>query len=255
MTPAQALDLLDATWPAAERVAAHGWMLRRGDGGGSRVGSARPAPDPRDWEAGIEALTRQAAAWGQPALAQVPDASPALDAALAARGWAATDPTLVLAAPAATVAATVAAAGDARMALRVRAPLRVVDETWAAGGIGPARRAVMARAPAPCDVLMVRDDDRCAALGFVAAAQGVAGGAAMLHAAFVAPAFRRRGVGRALTAAAAAWALEHGARTLALAVEAANAPARALYDGLGFAQAGGYRYRRAPDAAPRGDRR
>ncbi|NCO15796.1 MAG: hypothetical protein GW902_01020, partial [Alphaproteobacteria bacterium] len=53
-------------------------------------------------------------------------------------------------------------------------------------------------------------------------------------------------VGAAATAAAALWAQGLGARTLALAVTLANAPARALYRRLGFAPVCGYHYRRAP---------
>jgi ribosomal protein S18 acetylase RimI-like enzyme len=65
----------------------------------------------------------------------------------------------------------------------------------------------------------------------------------MLHAVEVTEALRRRGAARNLTRAAAEWAGKHGADWLVLAVTEANAPARALYDGLGMAPAGGYHYR------------
>ncbi|PJN94439.1 N-acetyltransferase, partial [Amaricoccus sp. HAR-UPW-R2A-40] len=41
---------------------------------------------------------------------------------------------------------------------------------------------------------------------------------------------------------------DRGAVTLALAVAEANAPARALYDRLGMAEAARYHYRIAPEA-------
>jgi ribosomal-protein-alanine N-acetyltransferase len=52
------------------------------------------------------------------------------------------------------------------------------------------------------------------------------------------PAARRRGVGRALLGAALAVAADSGATGCFLEVSAANAPARALYAGAGFRQAG-----------------
>jgi len=54
----------------------------------------------------------------------------------------------------------------------------------------------------------------------------------------VAPTGQRRGVGRALLAAAADAAREAGARRLTLRVLAANAPARALYRATGFVEEG-----------------
>jgi len=52
------------------------------------------------------------------------------------------------------------------------------------------------------------------------------------------PAARRRGLGRELVREAARIAVARGAARLLLEVSAANQPARALYAGLGFVQAG-----------------
>jgi GNAT superfamily N-acetyltransferase len=112
-------------------------------------------------------------------------------------------------------------------------------EIWRAGGIGPERLAVMLRVAGPRAFLLGRSADRPAASAFVAAF----GEVGMLHALEVAPFARRRGVGTALFRAAAAWALAEGAQSLALAVTRANAPARALYEGHGMAEVGGYHYR------------
>lgn len=63
---------------------------------------------------------------------------------------------------------------------------------------------------------------------------------------------RRRGVGRRLLAAFEAGARARGARTLFLEVAADNAPARALYAGAGWEEAGLRRgYYRGRDGVPR----
>jgi ribosomal protein S18 acetylase RimI-like enzyme len=236
-----ALALLDATWPAAERRDIGGWIARRGDGGGNRVSAAWPKAAPPDGlDAALERLSAVCAAWGQTPQVQIGPADAAADDALAVREWRAHDHSLIQSADAAALAAI----RDDRMAVAVRAPVAAVEELWDAGGIGPARRAVMARAPQPREVLMLRDRDRPAGLAFVAA--DPARGAAMLHAVHVDARFRRAGVAKALTAAAARWAVGAGAETLALAVTETNAPARALYDSLGFRTVCRYHYRSAP---------
>ena len=58
------------------------------------------------------------------------------------------------------------------------------------------------------------------------------------------PSRRRRGLARRVMATLAAWAGEHGARAACLEVEAANSPALALYDRLGFNELYRYHYRR-----------
>jgi ribosomal protein S18 acetylase RimI-like enzyme len=239
-SPARMLAAMDATWPAPESARFGAWIVRRGFGGGSRVSAIRPLGDPgMDLSAAVDAAAAIQRGWGQTPLAQIGPDDATLDALLAARDWAEEDHTVLLAAPVATLAER----PEARlMAVRVRAPLAALDELWAAGGIGPARRAVMDAAPAPKDALMLRFDDRAAAALFVAAHCD----AAMLHALHVAPAFRRRGVGRAAALAAADWAAEHGCAWLGLGVTSRNVAARALYAGLGFAEVCGYRYRRAP---------
>ena len=61
------------------------------------------------------------------------------------------------------------------------------------------------------------------------------------------PLQRRRGYGRRIIAALAAWAKENGARGACLQVEAGNLPGRALYDGFGLKQeVYRYHYRREP---------
>jgi len=63
----------------------------------------------------------------------------------------------------------------------------------------------------------------------------------------VRPSWRRRGVGTRLVTSASQHAARHGCRLMFLEVNAGNAPARRLYAGLGFSEAGmrrGYYLRR-----------
>lgn len=236
---ARLLEALVRTWPPAaeDDAAAPGWRLRDGAGGGKRVAAALSlgATDPAPL---AEAMRRL----GREPLVMVPASDAPLDATLAAAGWEVVDPTLLYAGDA-------AALGDLAMAKGVRwaeveARLVLLEEVWEAGGVGPARRAVMDRAAEPKTVIMARTDMAVAGLGFVAVDDGIA----MLHAVEIRPEHRRQGGGRAVLAGAARFALRHGARVLALAVTEVNAPARTLYQNAGMTVVGGYRYRRAPDA-------
>jgi GNAT superfamily N-acetyltransferase len=64
---------------------------------------------------------------------------------------------------------------------------------------------------------------------------------------FTAPAARGRGLARALCARLLQMARDEGARTAYLQVDAANAPARAVYTRLGFQDGYTYHYR-SPEA-------
>ncbi|MGR3465905.1 GNAT family N-acetyltransferase [Limimaricola sp.] len=222
--PAAGFAALAATWPAAATRDIGPFRLRDGAGGGSRV-SAATLEGPFD----ATALDAAEARMGTAGLFMVRGGETAFDAALAARGYAVMDPTVILAA---RVDALEAAAPDGCWP-----PRHAHLALWAAGGIGPERVAVMHRAAGPKAVL--QGAEACA---FVARH----GDIAMLHALEVAAGARRRGAGRALMAMAAGWARAQGAVTLALAVTRANGAARALYHRLGFAEATQYHYRRAP---------
>jgi len=226
VTPGVAFAALAATWPAAATRDLGPVRLRDGAGGGSRVSAATfEAP----WCPGdITAAETAMRAEGRAPLFMLRRGEEALDAEMAARGYEVMDPTLILAAPLATL--------DTCPPATSWPPDPAQRALWASGGIGPERLAAMERAPSPKTVLHLADG--CA---FVA----VHAGTAMLHALEVAPQARRRGTGRVLMAMAADWAREAGASMLALAVTRANAPARALYEQLGFAEIASYHYRRA----------
>ncbi|MEP7091631.1 MAG: GNAT family N-acetyltransferase, partial [Nocardioidaceae bacterium] len=63
---------------------------------------------------------------------------------------------------------------------------------------------------------------------------------------WVSPDHRRQGLGLVVLDALVEWAAERGATTAYLQVRADNAPARALYDALGFRTHHTYRYLAAP---------
>jgi GNAT superfamily N-acetyltransferase len=66
----------------------------------------------------------------------------------------------------------------------------------------------------------------------------------MLHALEVSPALRRNGCGHNILRAAAGWARDHGAETLALLVTERNLAARGLYAFLNMQVVGQYHYRK-----------
>ena len=232
-------DTLAATWPA-ETTDRDGWTLRRGRGAGSRVSAATREAAEADPRAAAAAMR----AWDQRPLFMIRPGEEDLDAALAAMGYALEDPTALLAAPAAEVAGP-GAAPDFGI-VHCDAPLARMVELWDENEIGPARRAVMARAAGPKVFLLARDGDRPAGCAFVAL-DARPGGAAMIHALAIAPFARRKGLARRMTQAAAAWAARGGASELALAARADNAAALAPYRGLGFTPRAGYHYRTAPE--------
>ena len=60
---------------------------------------------------------------------------------------------------------------------------------------------------------------------------------------------RRRGIARNVVHALTRWAAARGARRIYLQVETANAPAHALYAGVGFRRSHGYHYRVGPQGS------
>jgi ribosomal protein S18 acetylase RimI-like enzyme len=228
------MDLHEAlahTWPPAETRRIGPWLARRGDGGGKRVSCATLDGPFADLEA-VEATMRD---WGQPPLVMVRPEDTALDAALAARGYAMSDPSFLLA----VGAADLAQSPSPEEAIDCDAPLACMIALWRDEGVDPGRLAVMDRAEGPKTWLLGRRDQTFGAAAFVA----IHGEVAMLHGLAVSRATRRLGIGALMTRAAATWAAERGATTLALAVAADNAPARALYEGLGMREADRYHYR------------
>lgn len=228
---------VEATWPAARTWTEDGITFRDGAGGGKRVSAATAegAPSATALRAAAEAMRAR----GMQPLFCVRDGEADLDAALAAEGFVVIDPVILYAAP---IGRLIDPALPRLAAIACESPLAILREIWAAGGIGPARIAVMERAPGPKRYLLGRAGDRPAGAAFVALDDEIA----MVHAIEVAPARRRLGVGRALLQRSAVWAGAAGTTYLGLAVTEANAPARALYASLGMEEVGRYHYRIGP---------
>ena len=235
MTPDLLAQVAEATWPPAATHRHGPWLIREGQGGGQRVSAASPAGDwtPDD----IPQAEAAMAALAQSPLFVIHPQDAALDAALAARGYAHHDPVVAYAAPTAALA-------DPPPAFLTSfphwPPLAVAAQLWAEGGIGPGRLAVMDRVQSPKTAILGRSGDRAAGIAFTA----IHGHVAMLHALEVAPDQRRKGCAHNILRAAALWARDHGATSLALLVTERNAAARALYASLNFAVVGKYHYRK-----------
>lgn len=227
---------LAATWPAASVQALGPVTLRQAPGAGMRV-QAATLDGAFDADAMIRAEGAMRAQGCAP-LVRVRPGQEDLDAWLAARGYALRSPTRFLAAPVSLLARPPRPIS----LFAVWPPLAIQVQLWADGGQDPARRAVMDRALGAKAAFLARVDNRAAGVAFAALHNGTA----MLHALWVPPDARRKGVGRLMTTGIAHWAAQQGAQTLALAVEQSNTPARALYETLGMQDAGEYHYREAP---------
>ncbi|WP_342768205.1 GNAT family N-acetyltransferase [Rhodovulum viride] len=224
----------EATWPPAARHAAGPWCLRDGQGGGKRVSAATldGAFDPAavaEAEAGMRAL-------GQAPLFMVRPDETALDADLAARGYAVVDPVTILSGAVADLAAE---PPPPVSAFTLWEPLAIMDELWAENGIGPARRAVMARVQGPKTAILGRRKDRAAGVAFAALDRDMA----FVHAVAVSPEHRRQGTAVNMMRAAAQWAQDQGATSLNVLVTDHNHAARALYASLNMTDVGQYHYR------------
>lgn len=231
---AEILQVVDATWPAARYVENGPFTLRLGQGGGQRVSAASANGPARAAE--ISAAESAMRAMGQKQLFMIAGKDKALDDRLAALGYRVKDPVSMFAAPAKMLAMH---EQKGLVASRAVAPLAVMKTLWGQGGIGPGRLAVMARARGAKTYLLGRVGESPAGVAYVA----MHGQTAMLHALEVAPAARRKGLGQALSAAAAAWAVEQGAETFSLIAVTANAAACGLYRHLGMVKVGNYHYR------------
>jgi len=233
MTQTDLWQVLEASWPAASRTVFGPFIWREGAGGGSRV-SAATADTLPDVPA-LDSIERKFTAANRDALFQLRDTEADFDRMLEQRGYDIVDPTLCLAAPVDSFAKS-----DPKTAYISWPPIAAQRDIWALGGIVSARIDVMKRAQMPKTTLLARDQDAPAGTAFVA----TLGSISVLHALEIAPAFRRRGLARALMNHAADWAKNNGASTIAVLVTRANTAAIALYSSLGMREVGHYHYRR-----------
>ncbi|MGC9369467.1 MAG: GNAT family N-acetyltransferase [Paracoccaceae bacterium] len=234
MTPEALYAGIEETWPAASHRREGPWTIREGRGGGKRVSSATAeAPVTAD---DLPALERAAAELGQDPLVMIREGEDALDALLEAAGYEIVDPVQILAIPVAELASE---APPPVSAFTIWPPLAIMEELWEEGGIGPARRAVMARVTGPKTAVLGRANDRAAGVTFVAIHEKIA----FCHAVEVTQRQRRQKTACHMMRKAAIWAQDQGADTVAVLVTEANAGARALYASLGMRVVGHYHYR------------
>ena len=242
-TLAEGLEPISANgWPPAEVGRLGDWRLHADRGYSGRANACWPigAPGLALGEA-IGAVERWYAARGLPAVFRPADiaATVVLREALQGLDYQARKPTLVMvgALPAAQTAETVALSTDPDPAFRALF-LASADDP----GDAAERIAAVARIAPPRAFARIERDGEPAAVGAAAVEAGWAG----LFAMRTAPAHRRQGLARAIVLALSAYAAQAGARQAYLQVEAANTPAVALYEGLGFKPAYGYRYWEKP---------
>lgn len=235
-----------AGWPPVEAEALGGWQLRAAAGFTRRANSVQTLGDPGlPLDAALDAAARWYAARGLPAHVEVtvPGSPDELSAVLARRGAVAAE-TLVRTAPLAALApAGGAAVPDVRLSREVTADW--LSRYRRSGGSAAVQAAALAvlhggRSVWFATLRLPEVPDGPAAIGRMA----VDGAWAGFSAIEVHPDARRRGLARGLMAVLASRAAEEGATGAYLQVEADNAPARALYDRLGFTTAYRYHYAR-----------
>lgn len=233
MTQTDLRQALEASWPAASRTAFGPFVWREGAGGGNRVSAATVQYRP-DLDA-LSKIERRFSAIDRDALFQLREIDADFDRVLEQRGYDIMDPTLCLAAPVEAFDGL-----DPKAAYSSWPPIAAQRDIWQAGGINPARLDVMKRVKIPKTTLLARAHDAPAGTAFVAAF----GSIAVLHALEISPAYRRRGLARALMCHAAKWAKANNAITLTVLVTRANTAALELYSSLGMREADHYHYRR-----------
>jgi ribosomal protein S18 acetylase RimI-like enzyme len=238
--------LVAAAWPAphVERLA--GWRLRYAAGVTKRANSVLPLGRPRGraLRAAVDGAERFYAARELPTVFSIGDgACPGLDEALAARGYAVTDPTLVMSADLPSPERDAATNGNTTSTISDTPSRDWLDLWWSVNSQYGDRLDRLAAARqiltgVPASYVHVAD----AAVG-----RGVAQGEWYgIYCMAVAPHARRRGLGRVVLRALLEQARRQGARRAYLIVVERNDPARALYERAGFRVAGRYHYRVQP---------
>lgn len=230
---AQLDEVVAAAWRAPVREELDGWELRFGYGLTGRANSAWPR---RDGELALDERIDRLEAWyrdrGVPPKVQLSPASePArLDKELARRGWARSTDVLI------ETAVASAAESDRDVEL-----IDHPDDAWLDVWLGS---RAFPREQVERVLPMLRGGDTVfVRVGNVAVGRGTH------HDGWVAvtcmatrPESRRQGAGRAVLTAVIRWAAERDAR-LCLNVDAANEPARRLYESAGFEPQYPYWYR------------
>lgn len=243
-----------AHWRGTEELWLGDWLLRAAEGFTGRANSALPLGDPGlPLDEALAAVTEWYRARGLAPMIAIPvplDAQQpglALDDQLSQRHWG------TRSSPAYVMVADLPLGGRLSDSLAADREIRVTgepDDAWAAmyhyrgqDHLPPIARKVLTSAEGQSFV-SIRAGEDILAISRLSVAAGWAG----ITAVEVNPAYRRQGLGVAITAAACREAERRGIRQVFLQVEVTNAPARALYERLGFRYSHWYQYRVAPSS-------
>jgi len=230
----------DRAWPPADLLLHDGWELRAtGPGIGRRVNCVAPlaagATPLEEKVAAAESFYRQRGL--APTFKLTAAARPGgLEAFLAGRGYRIDAPVLIL-----------TRSLEARHESPPPLPGHPSAEWLAANAAVPSHYgaapeaflALLGRIGPPAVFSAVEEEGEAAAMG-MAVADGEWVG---LFEIGTRPGCRRRGLARGVVETLLAWGAGHGAGAAYLQVMESNAPARALYSGLGFGEAYRYWYR------------
>ncbi|NUS00265.1 MAG: GNAT family N-acetyltransferase [Kribbellaceae bacterium] len=233
-------------WPAAHSTELDGWLVRRNAGVTLRANSVLPKSAPFDLGKALEYVENLYAAHDiAPSFQVGPAAQPGdLDDRLAARGYELRNPTLVMGADLADVLANL---GEPAAPVNISsAPDDAwMDFWWAVDGRGgsaaqAAARQILNRSRALYAV--IPSGEPVKAIGRLALVNDWAG----LYCLAVDPQHRRQGLAQAVIHGLLREASTLGVVRVWLQVVESNAPARALYDRLGFRTVSRYHYRVRP---------
>ena len=156
-------DAIDATWAAPQTSRSGPFLLREGQGGGQRVSAATADGTPDATQIAEAASAMRAL--GQRPLFMVRGDQTEFDQRLQDEGYDINDPVVVMTAPIDRVAQD---GPPPVTAFPIWPPLQIMCEIWDEGGIGPARRAIMAGSVDPKTAILGRARDRAAGCAFVA---------------------------------------------------------------------------------------
>jgi N-acetylglutamate synthase len=216
------------------------WLLPFDHGTVGRSHSAVPLRHDTPAEGVLPQLERRYAEAGVPTVLRLPELASfaAMEAELAAAGYARAKPTLVQVGELAALATAPTGGGRVEIAER---PGDDWEQVFLGEGFDPvdgaSRLAILRRASGSL-FAGVRAEGRVVAVGSASFGHGWCG----LHGMRTLPAWRGRGLATTIIAALARAARERGAQQVFLQVDAANATARSLYERLGFATAWTYAY-------------
>jgi GNAT superfamily N-acetyltransferase len=233
-------------WPAMHQMLVDGWLLRFAKGFTKRANSVVPLYPPAGalvadiaekvkFCENLYARERLQTIFRLTSIGTTQGSHQPLDDYLSARGYDYRDPTLVL----------IAGLSERETSIRLRLLSlgEWLDVYGRLSGLPEKTRtlhgAILRGMPQSCAYAVIGDPARPLACGLGVLEQELLG----LFDVVTSPAARRRGHGRALVSGLMAWGWQQGASRAYLQMTEDNAPARALYDSLGFAELYKYWYR------------